>query len=103
MCQVRVSLGRVLDLRVQEAQAALGTDTAEMMANWNVAAAIGPLPPTQSLGLGAHGSGRITAILSHSARNREGGAILAVFPDRLTGEDFIEVIDASGTLAQRLP
>jgi len=103
MCQVRVSVGRVLDLRAPEVQATLRTNAEEMTANWRVAAAVGPLPPTQALGCGAHSSERIAAIVSHSARNREGGAILAVFPDRLAGEDFIEVIDASGTLAQRLP
>jgi hypothetical protein len=92
-----------MDLRAPEVQAALGPNTEEMVENWRVAAALGPLPPTQAVGLGAHGSARITAILSHSARNADGGAILAVFPDRLAGDDFIEVIDASGTLAQRLP
>jgi hypothetical protein len=103
MCQVRVLLGRVLDLRDAAVQAALGTNTGEMIANWRVAAAMGQWPPTQVLGRGAHASVRIAAILSHSAMNAEGGTILAAFPDRLVDGDFIEVIDASGTLAQRLP
>lgn len=103
VCQVRVSMGRVLDLRAPETQAALGTNAEEMIANWRVAAVLGQVPPTHALGRVAHGSLRITAMLSRSAANREGGAILAVFADRLAGEDFIEVIDASGTLTQRLP
>jgi len=103
MCQVRVSLGRVLDLRAQGVQAALGTNTDEMIANWRVAAATGQRPATHVLGRAAHASMQIAALLSHSAKNAERGAILAVFPDRLVDGDFIEVIDASGTLAQRLP
>lgn len=99
LCQVSVSLDRVLDLQDPAIERALVTTTQEMTAPWRGIAA----PVTHALGIAAHACGRVVALRAHSAKNVGAGAILAVFGDRLAAVEFIEVIDPTGNMAQRLP
>jgi RES domain-containing protein len=103
LCQVTVALDDVLDARARATEAALGTSTQELTGDWRYLAGAGGIPPTQLLGLAAHASTRIVAIVAPSSKNIGKGSILAVFPDRLAGGNFIEVVDPTGTLRQRLP
>jgi|HubBroStandDraft_1064217.scaffolds.fasta_scaffold06429_3 RES domain-containing protein len=103
MCQVNVVVNSVLDLSVPSTEAALGTSTQELTGHWRYTMETGGTPPTHLLGAAAHASGRIAAICAHSSKNVGHGFILAVFPDRLTGGSYIELIDPTRTLNQRLP
>jgi RES domain-containing protein len=103
MCQVNVVLHDALDVCVPAIQAALNTSTQELTGDRRYAMATGSTPPTHLLGAAAHASGRISAIRAHSSKNVGHGAILAVFPDRLTGRSHIELIDPTGTLKQQIP
>jgi RES domain-containing protein len=103
LCQVTVAVDDVLDVRTRATEAALGTSTRELTGDWRYAAGAGRIPPTQLLGLAAHASARIAAIVAPSSKNIGKGSILAVFPDRLAGGSFIEVVDPTGALRQRVP
>jgi hypothetical protein len=99
-------LGGILDLTDPGTLQRLGLDAAALAGEWRPAmeawlAGAGPMPLTQQVGLAAHLTGRVRGIWFRSAR-AEGGHCLAVFPDRLCAEDFVEVHDTTGYYAQRL-
>lgn len=101
LTQAEGALEAVLDLMNEDIQEALGTNEQELTGNWRTATN----PPTHVLGTAVHASGRILAIRSYSAKNRGAGKILAVFTDHLSRfpPSFVEVVDSSGKLTQRLP
>ena len=99
--QVEGSLEAVLDLMDADIQVALGTNEQELTGNWRTATN----PPTHVLAAAVEACGRILAIRSYSAKHEGAGTILAVFTDHLTRfqPSFVEMIDSSGKLTQRLP
>jgi RES domain-containing protein len=103
LCQVHVVLTEVLDTRDAATQKALRTSTQELTGDWRYTMGQRRSPPTHILGRAAHSSGCIAAIMAHSSKNVGGGLILAVFPDRLSNPNLIEVIDPTGFLRQRFP
>lgn len=101
LTQVEGALSAVLDLTDSAVQAAPATSDHELTGAWRTL----PSPPTHILATAAHASGRILAIRSPSSKYRGIGTITAVFTDLLTGfrPSFLEVVDSTGRLAQRLP
>jgi len=94
-------LDAVLDLMSEDTQAMLGTNQQELTGHWRTTTN----PPTHVLATAVEACGRILAIRSHSAKNEGAGTILAVLTDHLPEfpPSFVEMIDSSGKLAQRLP
>jgi RES domain-containing protein len=94
-------LNAVLDLTDDGILDALGTNRQEITGHWRLTMT----PPTHVLATAVKASGRILAIRSFSARNEGAGTIVAVFTDHLLlfPPSVVQVIDTSGTLAQRLP
>lgn len=90
----------VVDLTDSSIQSSLGTTAAELTAPWVL---VNPAP-TQELGRAAYDSGAITALKFPSSKH-PGGWCLAVFTDRLSLDpsNYVEVIDTSAALSQRLP
>ena len=101
LTQAEGSLAAVLDLMDEDIQVTLGTNEQELTGNWRTATN----PPTHVLATAVEVCGRILAIRSYSAKNEGAGTILAVFTDHLPRfpPSFVEMIDSSGKLAQRLP
>lgn len=96
----------VLDLTDAAVLRSLGVTPAELRAEWAAEmeaylAGRGPQPLTQQIAVAAHLTGRVRAILFHSARHPR-GTCLCVFPDRLSARDN-DVVRVGGTYAQRLP
>jgi len=93
-------LADVVDLHDQAVLAMLGTSASELTGSWLLASPA----PTQELGRAAFDSGRITA-LKYPSSKRTGGWGVAVFVERLglNPANFVEVIDKTSKLAQRLP
>ena len=100
--QVRVELDRVLDLTNEHVQAALKTDTTELIATWRLRQSRGIAVPTQNLGRHVFNGGRFQAIRYPSARDSE-GKCLAVFPERVVAPSLVEVFDPYGELIGRIP
>ena len=100
LTQADGALEAVLDLMNEDIQEALGTNELELTGSRT-----GTNPPTQVLGAAAQMCGRILAIRSYSSKNRGAGTIIAVFTDHLSRfpPSFVEVVDTSGKLKQRLP
>lgn len=101
LIQAEGSLEAVLDLMNEDTQARLGTNEQELTGNWRTTAN----PPTHVLATAVEACGRILAIRSYSAKNEGAGTIVAIFTDYLPGfpPSFVEMIDSSGKLVQRLP
>ncbi|HST61960.1 MAG TPA: RES family NAD+ phosphorylase, partial [Longimicrobium sp.] len=104
---VDVDVAGVLDLTEQDVRRALGVTKAGITGEFRMQmdrylAGAGPMPLTQQIGHAAHATGRVRAICFPSARWK-GGQCLVVFPDRLMAGDRVEVVDATGTYAQRIP
>ncbi len=101
LTQAKGVLEAVLDLMNEDVQEALGTNEPELTGKWRTATN----PPTHVLGTAVQACGRILAIRSYSSKNRGAGTILAVFTDHLSRfpPSFVEVVDSSGKLKQRLP
>jgi RES domain-containing protein len=97
-------LTNVLDLTNAETRRRLGTSLQELTGEWRYTHAQGEMPSTHLLAIAAYESRRVTGIRFVSAKN-PAGSNLAVFSDRLSDGDvsYLEVIDAAGNLAQRLP
>lgn len=100
LTQAEGALEAVLDLMNEDIQEALGTNELELTGS-----RAGANPPTQVLGAVVQACGRVLAIRSYSSKNRGVGTILAVFTDHLSRfpPSFVEVVDSSGKLKQRLP
>jgi RES domain-containing protein len=101
LTQIEGSLAAVLDLTDDRIQKTLDVDQQLLTGQWRTVAN----PPTQVLGAAAEASGRIVALKSYSAKNAGVGTIVAVFTAQLSKfpPSFVEVVDSSGRLAQRLP
>ena len=94
-------LTRVLDLRDGAVLDELCTTVDEMAGAWRVERA----PPTHRLGMAAHESERFCAIIAPSAKRAGKGFVLAVFPDQIGRfpPSFVESVDTTGRLVQRVP
>jgi RES domain-containing protein len=99
--QVLGTLTAVLDLTDSQNAKHLKTDESELTGPWRTITD----PLTHRLGRAAEASGRILALKSFSAKNKHEGTIVAVFTDHLMrhGPSFVEVVDSTGKLNQRLP
>ena len=93
-------LDGVLDLREASTQAVLGTEPVELASSWRLCEPA----PTQELGAAVWASGRFCAVVARSAAGGS-GFVLAVFVDRMSRAkgNYLEAVDASGTLSRRLP
>lgn len=93
-------LNDVVDLTDSAVQALLGTTSVELTASW----VLKNPAPTQELGRAAYEAGVVTAFKFPSSKH-ETGWCLAIFTDRLSlnAANYVEVIDTSKKLAQRLP
>ena len=98
-------LTQVLDLTDPIIQERLGTSPAELTGDWAYSQEIGRAPPTHILGRAAYESRAFVALLYASARDPKRGRNLAVFADRLRDfpPSYLQAIDPSGRLSQRLP
>jgi hypothetical protein len=99
----------VLELTDSLVQGALGTNDSELRGPWlraqaRFGAGMGPMPPTQRLGLASWNSGLVTGLRYPSAR-ADGGVNLVVFTDRLNlnAANGMKVHDPSGNMRQQLP
>lgn len=101
LLSVEGHLERVLDLLDPGVQAAVGTDGAELVAPYLLAALRGETA-TQQLGRIAYETGRFEALRGPSAQ-RAGGHSIAVSPDRVRPPSRLEVYDPDGLLRDRLP
>jgi RES domain-containing protein len=98
-------LTKVLDLTDPTILERLGTSLAELTGDWAYSQEIGRTSPTQILGRAAYESRSFVALWYASARDPQRGSNLAVFADRLHDfpPSYLQVIDPSGRLSQRLP
>lgn len=101
LSQVNGILSGVLDLTEGAIQKALDVDEQLLTGRWRTARN----PSTHLLARAAQQSGKILALRSFSSKSADGGTIVAVFTDRLAHfpSSFLEVIDSTGRLGQRLP
>jgi RES domain-containing protein len=90
----------VVDLTDEAIQKAIGTSTQELTGAWRLS----PSSPTHECGQAAFDCGVITALKFPSSKHA-GAWCLAIFTDRLTlnPANFVEVVDSTSSLAQRLP
>ena len=89
--QARVTIKRALDLSLEAIQIDLGTNDLELNSPWRSITD----PPTQVLGLAIHQIGLFSAIRYRSTKERRGYCV-AIFPDRLTAGESVEVVDPAG-------
>jgi RES domain-containing protein len=101
---VRGRLQKVLDLTDTAVLATLKTTEDEMTGPWIMGQVLGDeAPPTQILGRVAHAIGRIEAILFPSSKDKPDGRCLAVLPDRVKRGSWLEIVDETGLVEERLP
>lgn len=100
---VRGRLQKVLDLTDAGVLATLKTTEGEVTGPWIMGQVQGDEAPTQILGRVVHAIGRIEAILLPSSKDRPDGHCLAVLPDRLKKGSWLEIIDETGLVKERLP
>ncbi len=91
-------LATVLDLTNPAIQMALGTTTAEVCAPWRMLQARRREAQTQRLGRMAHSSGRMEAVLYESTKDTPLGRCLAIFPNKISGPSWLEIVDETGRL-----
>lgn len=105
MFSIHYRLSAVFDLTVTSNQCVLGTNLQELTGAWIPFSAQGQISPTQELGATAHGLMNIEALKVPSAQNSQDPHAynLAVFPDRLLPNSYLEIYDESDTLRERLP
>jgi RES domain-containing protein len=99
---IRVQLKHVLDLTDNSVVEALGTTFAELDAPWEEQIRNSKPVPTHVLAIAAHNSGRFQGIRFFS-HEYPGTVNLAIWTNTVKRPSFIEVIDASGELSDRLP
>lgn len=101
---IHYSLGTVFDLTATFNQRVLGTNLQELTGAWIPFSAQGQLSPTQELGATAQGLMKIEALKVPSAQNSQNPHAynLAVFPDRLLPNSYLEIYDESDILRERL-
>jgi RES domain-containing protein len=100
---VQGRLQKVLDLTDTAVLATLKTTEDEMTGPWIMGQVQGDEAPTQVLGRVVHAARRIEAILFPSSKARPDGRCLAVLPDRLKRGSFLEIVDETGLVRERLP
>lgn len=103
---VRARLSRIVDLTDANTCRELDITEPELVADWEheqVEYLLGraAMPATQLLALAAHGTGHVAGIKYTSVRTTFGTNVV-IFPDRLATGEFLEVVDSTGTLSQRL-
>lgn len=82
----------------------LGTSIQELTGDWETYNARDQESPTQQLGRACFDSGRFRGIRYLSSKNPgSNGHCVAIFPERLLPDEFIEVFDPFGNLLQRMP
>ncbi len=102
LLSARVRVGAVLDVTEEEVQKHLGTTRSELLAAWRRRAFAGKEVPTWRLGQALFDDGRFAG-LRYESSQRRGSFCFALFPDRLSGGDFIEVHDPAHNISQSLP
>jgi RES domain-containing protein len=100
---VRGRLQKVLDLTDAGVLVTLKTTEDEMTGPWILGQIQGDEAPTQILGRVVHTVRRIEAILFPSSKDRPEGRCLAVLPDQLKRGSFLEIVDETGLVKERLP
>ena len=100
---IRGQLQMILDLNDPSVLQALKTTVEEIVAPWVMDQAQGKEARTQVLGRVAHTVRRIEAILFPSSKDRPEGRCLAVLPDRLKRGSYLEIVDETGLVKERLP
>ncbi|CAN5150974.1 hypothetical protein BH09GEM1_BH09GEM1_22540 [soil metagenome] len=103
---VRARLSRIVDLTDADTCRKLDVQQPELETDWEheqVEYLLGraAMPATQLLALAAHGTGHVAGIKYTSVRTTFGTNVV-IFPDRLATGEFLEVVDSTGTLSQRL-
>jgi RES domain-containing protein len=91
-------VSQVLDLTDPPTLTMLETNEQEVSGAWWLA----PHPPSQMLAQAAFDAKRIRGIKYRSARNTGGGLNVVVFPERISGTDYLDVHDPDGNLRQRI-
>ena len=91
----------IIDLTNPEIQAALGTNMAQLMANWLVTNSLGKIAPTQEIALEAYRLGNIEGLKVPSVANPQ-GYNLVVFPDRLAQGSYLRAYDENDNLVQEI-
>lgn len=93
-------LADVVDLTARSTRAFLGTTASELTGSWLLESP----SPTQELGRAAYDCGAVAA-LKYPSSKHPAGWCLAIFTDRLSlnSANYVEVIDTSLSLSQRLP
>jgi RES domain-containing protein len=99
---IDIHLESVLDLTLPLVQQELGTDLDELCGPWRVLQSNGQPVPTHELGSAVFASGRYQAVRYPSVR-LPGHTCFAVFTERLTPPDFVEVFDPHDNVRQRIP
>lgn len=96
---IHYRLSAVLDLTDTSNQQALATNLQELTGAWIPFSAENQISPTQEVGAAAHNLMKIEALKVPSAQNIQAPCAynLAVFPDRLLLNSYIEIYDDSGT------
>jgi RES domain-containing protein len=95
-------LNRVLDLVEKTHQSVIETNLQELKASWRDVNAEGQMAATQKIGWAAYKMDRIEALKVPSAKI-DGAYNLVIFPDKLTGNSFVQVHDDDGLILAGIP
>jgi len=101
LLSMRVRIGALLDVTEDAVQARLGTTRSELLAAWRRRAFAGQEVPTWRMGQAIWNDGRFAG-LRYESSQRRGSFCLALFPDRLSDGDFIEVHDPAHNINQTI-
>jgi len=99
---IRGHLQTVLDLNDPSTLEALNSTVQEIVAPWFMHQAQGKEAKTQVLGRAVHAASTIEAILYPSSKDRPDGRCLAALPDRLKKGSWLEIVDETGLVKERL-
>lgn len=101
---IEYRLNAMLDLTDPSIQSALSTNFQELTGHWISINANKQIAPTQQLGAAVHRLRNVDGLKYPSARNEIPNSYnLAIFPDRLLGNCYLEVYDNSTTIKVRIP
>jgi RES domain-containing protein len=95
-------LNRVLSLFEDAHQSAIGTNLQELTRSWRDVNADGQMAATQKVGWAAYKMNGIEALKVPSAKI-DGAYNLVIFPNKLTGNSFVQVYDKDGLITARVP
>jgi hypothetical protein len=102
----RTSVGGLLDLTDPDTCDALDVTLAELDNDWESeqdahTKGLGPRPAGQLLAMAAHLTGEFAGIV-YASRRTPFGINVVIFPDRLYDDEYVEVIDSTGFMTERL-